>query len=350
MKIEQELKLDFSDVLIRPKRSTLTSRSEVNLEREFIFHKKSGVISWIGVPIMASNMDTVGTFEMYNELSKFKMITCFHKHYTIDDYKSRKQILNRNYYAISTGITPSDYIKLQELITELNPMFICIDVANGYMLAFADFVKDISMEYPNLIIICGNVVSREMIEELIINCGADIVKCGIGSGSVCTTRTQTGVGMPQMSCIIECSDAAHGVNGKIVSDGGCVYPSDVSKAFGGNADFVMLGSMLAGHHESGGELIVENEKQYKLFYGMSSTAAMTKYSGGVASHRSSEGKCVKMPYKGYVKQTIQDILGGIRSTCTYIGSKNIKDMAKCTTFMRVNNQINNSLTTFNHVQ
>lgn len=345
MKIEQELKLDFSDVLIRPKRSTLNSRSNVDLEREFVFEKKNHTIKWKGVPIMASNMDTVGTFEMYYELVKFKMITCFHKHYKLEDYPLH---LDRNYYAISTGITDNDYIKLQKLIDKLNPMFICIDVANGYMLLFSEFVKKISINYPDLIIICGNVVSREMVEELIINCGADIIKCGIGSGSVCTTRIQTGVGMPQMSCIMECSDAAHGVNGKIVSDGGCVYPSDLSKAFGGNADFVMLGSMLAGHEESGGELIETDGKKYKLFYGMSSKTAMDKHSGGVASHRSSEGKSVKMPYKGLVRDTIQNILGGVRSTCTYIGAKNIKDMSKCTTFIRVNNQINNSLNNYNN--
>lgn len=352
MKIEQELKLDFSDVLIRPKRSTLSSRAEVQLERTFVFKNRNGQIKkeWTGIPIMAANMDTTGTFEMYYELSKFKMITCFHKHYAIEDYPDN---LNPDYYAISTGITEKDYEKLQLLIEKLSatpggaPAFVCIDVANGYMLAFANFVKKVSENYPNLVIICGNVVSREMVEELIINCGADICKAGIGGGSVCTTRTQTGVGMPQLSCIIECGDAAHGVNGKIVSDGGCVVPGDISKAFGANADFVMLGGMLAGHTESGGDLIEENGKKYKMFYGMSSKKAMEKHHGGMASHRSSEGKVVKLPYKGDVKNTIENILGGIRSTCTYIGSKTLKDMPKCTTFMRVNNQLNNSLSKYN---
>jgi GMP reductase len=346
MKIEHELKLDFSDVLIRPKRSTLSSRSEVELLRTFVFLNKAGQVKreWTGIPIMAANMDTTGTFEMYYELSKFKMITCFHKHYTVEDYPTD---LNPDYYAISTGITDNDWIKLQKTVDKLKPHFVCIDVANGYMLAFANFVKKVSENYPNLVIICGNVVSREMVEELIINCGADIVKCGIGSGSCCLTRTQTGVGMPQLSCVIECADAAHGVNGKIVSDGGCVHPGDLSKAFGANSDFIMLGSILAGHTESGGELVEENGVKYKMFYGMSSKKAMEKYSGGMASHRSSEGKVVKIPYKGDIKNTIENILGGIRSTCTYIGAKTLKDMSKCTTFMRVTNQINNSLSKYN---
>lgn len=346
MKIEQELKLDFSDVLIRPKRSTLSSRSEVELLRTFVFLNKAGQVKkeWTGIPIMAANMDTTGTFEMYYELSKFKMITCFHKHYSVEDYPTD---LNPDYYAISSGITDNDWVKLQKTLEKLNPTFVCIDVANGYMLAFANFVKKVSEHYPHLVIICGNVVSREMVEELIINCGADIIKCGIGSGAVCLTRTQTGVGMPQLSCIMECGDAAHGVNGKIVSDGGCVYPGDLSKAFGANSDFIMLGSILAGHTESGGELIEEHGQVYKMFYGMSSKKAMEKYSGGMASHRSSEGKVVKMPYKGDVRNTIENILGGIRSTCTYIGSKTLKDMPKCTTFMRVTNQINNSLNKYN---
>jgi GMP reductase len=354
MKIEQELKLDFSDVLIRPKRSTLSSRSEVELLRTFVFKNRKGGIKkeWTGIPIMAANMDTTGTFEMYRELSKFRMITCFHKHYQVEDYPEN---LDSDYYAISSGITDNDYLKLQKTIDRLSstqggsPTFLCIDVANGYMLAFANFVKKVSDNYPNLIIICGNVVSREIVEELIINCGADIVKCGIGSGATCITRSQTGVGMPQLSCIIECGDAAHGVNGKIASDGGCVVPGDLSKAFGANTDFIMLGSMLAGHTESGGELVEDTDgKQYKMFYGMSSKKAMEKYSGGMASHRSSEGKVVKIPYKGDVKNTIENILGGIRSTCTYIGAKTLKDMPKCTSFMRVTNQLNNSLNKFNH--
>ncbi len=347
MKIEQELKLDFSDVLIRPKRSTLCSRNEVDLERTFVFKNRQGLVKkeWKGIPIMASNMDTTGTIEMYKVLSTYKMITCFHKFYNVEDLIS--QDLNPDFYAISTGITDKDYEKLKILIEKLNPTFVCIDVANGYMFSFVEFVKKVSDNYPNIVIICGNVVSREMVEELIINAGADIIKVGIGQGSCCTTRTQTGVGMPQLSCVIECADAAHGVNGKIVSDGGCTVPGDISKAFGGNADFVMLGGMLAGHTESGGEIVEEDGNLYKMFYGMSSKKAMEKYNGGMAKHRSSEGKVVKLPFKGNVKDTIENILGGIRSTCTYIGAKTLKDIPKCTTFLRVTNQLNNSLSKYN---
>jgi GMP reductase len=350
MKIETDLKLDFSDVLFRPKRSSLSSRGEVNLTREIIF--KNGV-KWTGVPIIASNMDTVGTFEMYNVLHRHKIITCFHKHYNLSDYANAAaategtRSLDRNYYMISTGITKTDEEKLEQVIAHLDPLFVCIDVANGYMKAFVDFVKKIREKYPQLVIVCGNVVSREMVEELIMNCGADIVKVGIGSGSVCITRLQTGVGMPQLSAVIESSDSAHGLNGFIVSDGGCTTPADIAKAFGGGADFVMLGGMLAGHDESGGETIIDptntngnSNNKYKLFYGMSSSTAMEQYHGGVASHRSAEGKTVKIPYRGPVESTILDILGGIRSTCTYIGAKRMKDIPKCTTFIRVTNQVN----------
>jgi len=347
MKIEQDIKLDFSDVLIRPKRSTLSSRSEVHLERTFVFRKRNGEIKteWTGIPIMTSNMDTIGTIEMYKELVKFKMITCFHKYYKVEDFDNID--LDPNYYAISTGISDADYNRLENLIKKLNVKFVCIDVANGYMFSFVNFVKKVSDNYPELVIICGNVVSKEMVEELIINAGADIIKVGIGSGGSCETRIQTGVGMPQLSCVIECADAAHGVNGKIVSDGGCVVPGDISKAFGSNADFVMLGSMLAGHTECGGDLIQEDNKLYKLFYGMSSKKAMEKHHGGMAKYRSSEGKVVKLPYKGDVKNTIENILGGIRSTCTYIGAKSLKDISKYCTFVRVSNQINNSLNKYN---
>ena len=340
MKIETDLKLDFSDVLFRPKRSSLSSRGEVDLTREIIF--KNGV-KWTGVPIIASNMDTVGTFEMYKVLHRHKIITCFHKHYSLEDFTiAKSRDLNRNYYMISTGITKSDEEKLDKVIALLDPIFVCIDVANGYMKAFVDFVRKIREKYPQLVIVCGNVVSREMVEELIMNCGADIVKVGIGSGSVCITRLQTGVGMPQLSAVIESSDSAHGLNGFIVSDGGCTTPADIAKAFGGGADFVMLGGMLAGHDESGGEVVedVATGQKYKLFYGMSSSTAMEQYNGGVASHRSAEGKTVKIPYRGPVESTILDILGGIRSTCTYIGAKRVKDIPKCTTFIRVTNQVN----------
>ncbi len=342
MKIDSEIKLDFSDVLFRPKRSTLNSRSEVCLFRKVHFRHSNR--EWEGVPIIVSNMDTTGTIEMALALQEYKVITCLHKHYTHEDYKKEclGDRLDRNYYMLSTGITDKDWENLKENISILNPYFICIDVANGYMQRLVEFVKRVREDYPDLTIACGNVVTREIVEELVLNSGVDIVKVGIGSGSVCTTRLQTGVGMPQLSAVIECSDAAHGVAAHIISDGGATNPGDVSKAFGGGAECVMLGSMFSGHDECSGDVVIDEatNKKYKVFYGMSSSTAMNKYSGGVAKYRSSEGKTVRVRYKGPVEGTIQDILGGIRSTCTYIGAHRIKDIPKCCTFMRVNNQVN----------
>ena len=336
MKIEQDIKLDFSDVLIRPKRSTLESRSEVNLEREFKFPHSTQI--WKGIPIIASNMDTVGTIPMYKSLKQNNMLTCFHKFMNINEYPEN----DRNNYAVSIGIRNEDYLKLSEIYkyTPEKCNIVCIDIANGYIQKLVEFCQKVRKLIPHCILIAGNVVTREMVEELIINGHVDIVKVGIGSGSVCTTRLQTGVGMPQLSCILECADAAHGCGGHIISDGGITCPGDAAKAFGAGADFVMLGSMLAGHEQSGGELIDENDKLYKVFYGMSSDTAMNKHYGGVSQYRSSEGKTVKIEYKGPVENTILDLLGGIRSTCTYVNAKNLKDLSKCTTFMRVNNQVN----------
>lgn len=340
MRIEYDIKLGFKDVMIRPKRSTLKSRSQVNLEREFKFLHSTE--TWNGIPIIAANMDTVGTFEMAQALSEKKLFTAIHKHYAITDWNvfltNHKGI--ENYIAVSTGIGNQDSEKLASIFN-LNPnlKFICIDVANGYSEHFADFVKRTRDKYPNKIIIAGNVVTGEMVEELLLS-GADIVKVGIGPGSVCTTRVKTGVGYPQLSAIIECSDAAHGLGGQIISDGGCSIPGNIAKAFGAGADFVMLGGMLAGHDESGGEIIEYKGKPYREFYGMSSSTAMEKHVGGVAEYRASEGKTVKVPYKGKVKITIQDILGGLRSTCTYVGAQRLKELTKRTTFIRVTEQEN----------
>ena len=341
MRIEYDIKLGFKDVMIRPKRSTLKSRSEVNLEREFKFLHSS--LIWNGIPIMAANMDTVGTFEMAKALSKKKLFTTLHKHYSSTDWKVFLSTLPEkleNYIAVSTGIGKDDSKKLADII-KINPQlnFICIDVANGYSEYFADFVKQTRDLYPDKVIIAGNVVTGEMVEELLLS-GADIVKVGIGPGSVCTTRIKTGVGYPQLSAIIECADAAHGLSGQIISDGGCTIPGDVAKAFGAGADFVMLGGMLAGHTESGGEIIEKQGVPYRKFYGMSSSTAMEKHVGGVAEYRASEGKMVEVPYRGDVENTLQDILGGLRSTCTYVGARRLKELTKRTTFIRVNEQEN----------
>jgi GMP reductase len=341
MRIESDLKLGFKDVMIRPKRSTLKSRSQVSLQREFKFLHANN--NWQGIPIIAANMDTVGTFEMATALAKNKLITTIHKHYSIADWNVFMSNASKSigdYIAISTGIKPNDVEKLASIVNS-NPTikFICIDVANGYSERFADFIKQTRATYPNKVIIAGNVVTGEMVEELLL-AGADIIKVGIGPGSVCTTRVKTGVGYPQLSAIIECADAAHGLGGQIISDGGCSIPGDIAKAFGAGADYVMLGGMLAGHNESGGELLERNGKPYKQFYGMSSITAMEKHIGKVAEYRASEGKIVDVPFKGAVETTLQDILGGLRSTCTYVGALRLKELTKRTTFIRVAEQEN----------
>lgn len=341
MRIEYDIKLGFKDVMIRPKRSTLKSRKEVSLERTFKFLHSP--VTWSGIPIIAANMDTIGTFEIAKALSEEQLFTTIHKHYSTDEWSN---FFNNapnnieNHVAISTGIGKQDTVRLSNHIKS-NPklQYICIDVANGYSEYFAGFVKSVRETYPEKVIIAGNVVTGEMVEELLLS-GADIVKVGIGPGSVCTTRVKTGVGYPQLSAIIECADAAHGLGGQIISDGGCTTPGDVAKAFGAGADFVMLGGMLAGHDESGGETIEKNGEKYKKFYGMSSSTAMDKHSGGVADYRASEGKTVEVPYRGPVKNTVKDILGGLRSTCTYVGASRLKELTKRTTFIRVAEQEN----------
>ena len=341
MRIENELKLGFKDVMIRPKRSTLKSRSHVSLERNFNFVNSKK--QWSGVPIIAANMDTVGTFEMAIALSKDKIITAVHKHYTLEEWTAflaSQPDSIYDYIALSTGIGIGDEEKIQQIVNahpKIN--FLCIDVANGYSEHFVDFVKKMRGFFPDKTIIAGNVVTGEMVEELIL-AGADVIKVGIGPGSVCTTRIKTGVGYPQLSAIIECADAAHGLGGHIISDGGCKIPGDIAKAFGGGADFVMLGGMFAGHDESGGEIVEENGKKYRLFYGMSSQTAMDKHSGGIAEYRASEGKTVKVSYKGAVAETVKDILGGVRSTCTYVGAAQLRELSKRTTFIRVSEQEN----------
>lgn len=327
--------------MIRPKRSTLKSRSEVSLERNFKFLHSTA--NWTGIPIMAANMDTVGTFEMAEVLAGEKLFTAIHKHYSLQEWNAFLENVSPDFYdyiAISTGTGKEDFEKIGQVIMA-NPLlkFICIDVANGYSEHFVQFLKQTRKQYPDKVIIAGNVVTGEMVEELLL-AGADIVKVGIGPGSVCTTRVKTGVGYPQLSAIIECADAAHGLGGHIISDGGCSTPGDVAKAFGAGSDFVMLGGMLAGHTESGGELIEINGNKFKQFYGMSSTTAMDKHVGGVAEYRASEGKTVQVPYKGKVISTILDILGGLRSTCTYVGASRLKELTKRTTFIRVSEQEN----------
>ncbi|QCI19777.1 MAG: GMP reductase [Buchnera aphidicola (Brevicoryne brassicae)] len=341
MRIEEGVKLGFKDVLIRPKRSTLKSRSQVDLIRVFSF-KYSSVI-WSGIPIIAANMDTIGTFQMARSLSNFKILTAIHKYYSLEDWKnfvilSSKDILN--HVIVSIGISTEDFIKIKKIFLLSSELkYICIDVANGYSEHFVSFLKLIRECFPDKIICAGNVVTGEMVEELIIS-GADIVKVGIGPGSVCTTRVKTGVGYPQLSAIIECADAAHGLKGQIISDGGCSVSGDIAKAFGAGSDFVMLGGMLSGHNECSGDIVEKKSKKYMLFYGMSSVAAMQRYTGEMRGYRASEGKTVKIPFRGDVDFTIRDILGGLRSACTYVGAEKLKELTKRTTFIKVTEQEN----------
>lgn len=340
MRIEDDVKLDFDDVLIRPKRSTLKSRKDVSLDRLYRFRNSER--TWSGVPIMAANMDTVGTFEMASALMQHEMPTCIHKFYTSEDWNAFISSFTANRYRIPSHVIPSfgaSEAELQKIEIFKDAQFICLDVANGYGEYFVDAVKKVRKWFEDITIIAGNVVTGEMTEQLILS-GADIVKVGIGPGSACTTRLKTGVGYPQLSAIIECADAAHGLGAHIIADGGCRTPGDVAKAFGAGADFVMLGGMLSGHDESGGELIETEGEQYKEFYGMSSDTAQQKHYGEQKAYRASEGRTVRVPYRGPVEGTIQEILGGLRSTCTYVGAPSLKQLSKCTTFIRVNSTHN----------
>ncbi|PPR45352.1 MAG: GMP reductase [Alphaproteobacteria bacterium MarineAlpha5_Bin8] len=341
MRIEEEIKLDYSDVLFRPKRSTLKSRKQVDLTRTYKF--KHSNKEWTGVPIIASNMDGVGELGVAESLAKHDIITALTKQHdskSINNFKSIKNIFN--FVSLSTGTSKESYERLNKILSEHSYIqFICIDVANGYSETFSNFVSSVRSKHPSKTIIAGNVVTADMTQELILS-GADIVKVGIGPGSVCTTRIQTGVGYPQLSAVIECADAAHGLGAHMIADGGCTCPGDVAKAFGGGADFVMLGGMLAGHKEGGGEIIKSNGKDYIEFYGSSSEEANDKHYGGLADYRSSEGKKVRITYRGDIDNTVRDILGGIRSSCTYVGASTLKQLSKCTTFVRVNNQYNDT--------
>ena len=379
MRIETETKLDYTDVLIRPKRSVLGSRKDVDLDRGFTFRNYEGDTldgyrHYKGVPIIAANMDGVGTFQIADKIAQQGMFTCLVKTYAVSelieyfDYAKwtlppEDKNLRKEHVAMSIGITDTDAAKFNAVykMTKGNLKYVCIDVANGYSERFGNFVRKFRKQYPNVVIIAGNVVTGEMTEELILN-GADIVKVGIGPGSVCTTRIQTGVGYPQLSAVIECADAAHGLGGHIIADGGCNSSGDVAKAFAGGADFVMLGGMLAGHDEGGGNIITKHyktneleyevgehldnqkckieEKKFVQFYGMSSDAANTKHFGGLKDYRASEGREVLVPYRGEVQYTVQAILGGLRSTCTYAGASRLKHLMRCATFVMVNNQFN----------
>jgi GMP reductase len=329
--------LDFNDVLILPQPNDMYSRSQVNLEREFHFCNSysNKIVSWTGIPIIAANMDTTGTFEVCAVLQKYKMVTALNKFYTISDYKATNIQLDPEYFMVSTGISDENMQNLIEIMEYTNCRWICIDVANGYMQSFVNFCKTARVLFPDKIIVAGNVVTGSMVEKLAIEGGIDIIKVGIGSGSACLTRRQTGVGRPQLQTVIDCVKTCEKINVFIASDGGIRYPGDMSKAFGAGAHFVMLGGVFSGHDENPGDIVEENGQKYKLFYGMSSSFAMEKYFGKMEDYRSSEGAVIKVPYKGPIEKTIKDFLGGLRSTCTYVGAATLENLPNRVTFVRV---------------
>jgi GMP reductase len=362
MKINNDTKLDFDDVLLVPQRSRAASRQEVVLEKTISFYHSEQ--KWHGVPIMAANMDSTGTFAMSQKLIEYKSITCLHKHYNVDDYL--ENISDFNYQWVSIGIKKEDILKLEQISNAMGDIpNICIDVANGYTDDFVNCCNNVRNKFGSRpIIMAGNVCTPEMVQELILHGGVDIVKVGIGPGSACTTRLKTGIGFPQLSAISECSHAAHGLKngdkrlGLICADGGCRTSSDIVKAFAANADFVMIGGMLAGTEQCEGEWeyeykydedhinvnglntpfwqpqIVKNKISLK-FYGMSSHEAQQKY-GGIKNYRASEGRVINVPYKGCASSILDDITGGIRSACAYVGANSLKDLPKCAEFIRVN--------------
>lgn len=359
MKIIQEPQYDFDDLMLKPKRSELGSRTEVDVIREFK-GKWNPNLKFSCIPIICSNMDNIANWNTMKELHKNNLTIAMNKFINIEDwYKMQESISPNNPFFYTIGIRNEDelnnYRKLyhQEKYSNLYNK-LCLDVPNGYSVRFINFVKKIREEFPDIYIIAGNVVSSEQTEELILN-GADCVKCGIGSGSNCISRKKAGVGRPQASVVIECSDAAHGLNAHICSDGGCNSPGDIIKSFCLGSDFVMLGGMFGGHLESEGNIIEKYEishydknfnpifikKEYKEFWGMSSERAMKIHYGKMASYRSSEGRETLIPYRGPIENTIKDILGGIKSGLTYIGAKTIKDAPKCASFYVVKNQLNN---------
>ena len=341
MRINTEPKLNFDDVLLQPKRSTLTSRKDVDMTRKFTFRNSGKVMNF--TPIFASNMDGVGTFSMAKVLQEHKMMTVITKTTTPEQWKQAVGLgLRLQSVSVCTGTNKvfddnaQDYRNMQEVLAMFPDIkMITVDVANAYHQNMVGFINQVREEYPDKVIIAGNVVTPEMTEELIIN-GADVVKIGIGPGSVCTTRTMTGVGVPQFSAILECADAANGVDGHIMADGGCVHPGDIAKAFGAGSHMVMIGGMLAGHDESEQPVVDGNIE----FYGMSSDRAREKHGKRKDGYRGNEGRHIKLPYRGPVEPTVEDILGGVRSACTYIGARRLKDMPKCASFVTTYNNIN----------
>lgn len=378
--IIEEVQLDYCDVMIKPKRSTLNSRSEPNVYRDYKFRWTNRIINGNG--LMVANMATTGTFEMAKVMQKNKMFCCLQKHYTYEELKTflednfnNPESHNNDYIFVSTGIKAGDYEKICKVIDLGLCKNLCIDVANGYIPNLLSFVKKIREQYPSLAIMVGNVVTGDMVQDLIL-AGADVVKCGIGPGANCTTRKQTGCGRPQLSAVIECAEAAHAVDGLICADGGVTCTGDICKAYGAGADFVMVGSLVAGTDEAEGDVIEKmyrtNEyefyeedcctltkpstrewteyhpdkpiyemKKFKLAYGMSSKYAQDKHWNGMNKYRTSEGIVTLKEYVGPAQEIIDSYLGGLRSCMTYISAKRLKDIPKCCTFYKTNRILNN---------
>jgi len=343
MRIIEDVKLDYKDVLICPKRSTLKSRKEVNIIREFKFKHSQKTLKTF--PIIAANMDGVGTMNMARAFFPHKMMVTLHKYYSVKqltEFFTEIGEKNSQYVFYTMGITDEDFVKLDQFSKKIKKGLlqnICIDVANGYTERFAEYVKKVRDKFPEIVIMAGNVVTGEMVEQLILS-GADIVKIGIGPGSVCLTRRMTGVGYPQLSAVIECADAAHGMGGRICADGGCESAGDFVKAFAGGGDFVMSGAMFTGHDESEQEIIERDGKKYMRYFGSSSDEAMRKNYGGTKNYKTSEGREIEVPYRGPVAARIQELEGGVRSACTYVGARLLKELTKKTTFIKVNRQLN----------
>lgn len=317
MRIEQGISLDFCDVLLKPKRSTIESRSDIDLTRTFKFRWSE--MNWTGVPIISANMTSVTTWQVGDAMIKHNMLACLPKHQTLLDPDFHLNLIPSR--GLDDSLQKNDYMG-----------FLCVDVPNGYIEAVVELTRTLRNWFGSSVaLIVGNVVTAEQTEALIL-AGADIVKVGIGSGAACSTRIKTGVGMPQLSAVIECADAAHGLGGHIISDGGCSVPGDIVKAFAAGADFVMLGGMLAGHDENGVD-----------FYGSSSERGNAELAGGLKDYRASEGWELKLQPRGPIDRTLQDIEGGLRSACAYVGARSIKELPKRATFIQVNRVANTLL-------
>lgn len=331
-------KLDFNQVLILPKPTDIASRNDVDL-----FTNKIQNIHPSTIPIIAANLDTVGTFSMAKELLSYNVMTCLHKHYTDEEYISFFKTLSneqKNKIYFSTGITESDFQKLKIVYQYSNIRNICLDVAHcetPYVYNHIDKIKNI---IPNINLMVGNIATPDSIETF-ANLNVKILKCGIGSGALCTTRLMTGVGVPQLSANLECAQEAKRFGIHICSDGGCVYPADIVKALGCGASVVMIGSMLAGTDECEGQWVEENGKRFLISYGMSSSTAMKKHGSELKHYRASEGRTVKVQHKGPVSSIVQQILGGIRSACSYTNSHNLIEFPNNVDFIQVNSTHNN---------